>query len=198
MDENEKSTQTARNNQTPPDPKPEEQKEPVATSDTSPSAEELAEFRKWKDSQKSEAEKTANAIAKAEKTRSEAEKQLAQLKAELDKTKLDYAVKTALQGANAIDSDYLMFKLREGGEPLELDENGNIKGIDEKLTTLRTVYPAMFGQGGKDGYQILGDNKLPQSNHDSGMSKADLLKKPYAERAKFYAENPDAYKEIMK
>ena len=38
-------------------------------------------------------------------------------------------------GAKATDIDYMAFKLRESGE-LELDEKGNIKGIDDKLAIL--------------------------------------------------------------
>lgn len=46
-------------------------KEPQKTAekDDIPSSEELAEFRKWQESQKSEAEKQAEAIGKAEKAR---------------------------------------------------------------------------------------------------------------------------------
>lgn len=75
MNENEKNTQTAENNQTPPadEQKQTEQKAEkpaeVQKADNSPSDEELAEFHKWKESQQSEAEKQAAAIAKAEKAR---------------------------------------------------------------------------------------------------------------------------------
>ncbi len=70
MNENEKNTQTAENNQTPPaDEQKAEKPVEVQKSDNSPSDEELAEFQKWKELQQSEAEKTAAAIAKAEKAR---------------------------------------------------------------------------------------------------------------------------------
>lgn len=50
---------------------------PVNSADDAPSAEELAEFRKWQESQKSDAEKQAAAIGKAEKAKLAAEERAA-------------------------------------------------------------------------------------------------------------------------
>ena len=60
------------------------------------------------------------------------ESTIATLQAELKQTQMDAAIKVALLGAKATDVDYMTFKLKEKGE-LELDEQGNIKGIDDKL-----------------------------------------------------------------
>lgn len=68
----EPNTNTSAKAETTPEPKPEPKTEPVKASDA-PSAEELAEFRKWQESQKSDAEKNAAAISKAEKAREAAE-----------------------------------------------------------------------------------------------------------------------------
>ena len=65
----------------------------------------------------------------------EYQKQAEEAKAKLAAAQLDNAVKVALMGAKATDIDYMAFKLRESGE-LELDEKGNIKGIDDKLAIL--------------------------------------------------------------
>lgn len=54
---------------------------PKAKAEESPSAEELAEFRKWQESQKSDAEKHAAAISKAEKAKLAAEQKAADFEA---------------------------------------------------------------------------------------------------------------------
>lgn len=86
MNEEEKNTQTneqaktesADTSKVVSDSKPEKQPIPktevkTETAPDTPSAEELAEFRKWQESQKSEAEKQALALAKADKARLAAE-----------------------------------------------------------------------------------------------------------------------------
>ena len=87
------------------------------------------------------------------------ETQVAQLQAELDKAKLDNAIQLALLDAKAVDPDYLAYKLREKYKPeeLTLDENGKVKGMDDKLAGLKTQFPAQFEASGQK--KIL-ENKL--------------------------------------
>lgn len=87
------------------------------------------------------------------------ERQVAQLQAELDKAKLDNAIQLALRDAKAVDPDYLAYKLREKYKPeeLTLDENGKVKGMDDKLAGLKTQFPAQFEASGQK--KIL-ENKL--------------------------------------
>lgn len=126
----------------------------------------------------------------------------AKLQQELQDTKLKSAIKVALLSEKAVDVDYLTFKLNEKlnekGEHLELDENDNIKGWEERLSGLKMQFPAMFETKGKDSYQVLGDNRLPGSEGSNVLTKSDLLKKPYAERARIAQENPEAYNAAMK
>ena len=116
------------------------------------------------------------------------ETQVADLQAELQETKIKSAIKVALLSEKAVDVDYLTYKLneklKEKGEALELDENDNIKGWDDKLSGLKTQFPTMFEAAGKDGYQVLGDNKLPEGDK-RGTEPKNLAE---ALRAKF--ENP--------
>lgn len=124
----------------------------------------------------------------------EYEAQVAQLQAELEQTKLDAAIKVELLSSKAIDVDYMTFKLKEKGE-LALDENGKIKGWDDKIAALKTQFPTQFeGAGGKK-YE---EHRLPddQGGGDT-ITKESLLKKPYAERMKIFNENPEAYKNAM-
>jgi len=116
------------------------------------------------------------------------------LEAELQKTKLDNAIKVALLTAKVTDVDYLTYKLMEKGE-LELDEKGNIKGIDDKIAGLKTQYPNFFEGSATKVYE---DGKLPGGEGGQGtITKAELLKKTYAERMKIFSENPEGYKAAM-
>ena len=128
---------------------------------------------------------------------SEYEEQVVDLRKQLEETKLKSAVKVALMSENAVDVDYLTFKLNESGEAIELDENGNIKGWQDKISNLKTKFPKMFESGDSGGYKILGDNRLPNGGGETVLTRNDILKKPYAERAALYSENPDAYNEAM-
>ena len=126
------------------------------------------------------------------------ETQVAQLQAELEKTKIENAIQLALRDAKAVDPDYLAFKLREkySADELKLDENGKIKGMDDKLAGLKTQFPAQFeGSGSK---KVI-ENKLPddQGGGDS-VTKDDFAKMSYQERLKLFNENPDTYAELTK
>lgn len=126
------------------------------------------------------------------------ETQVQQLQAELEKTKLENAIQLALRDAKAVDPDYLAFKLREkySADELTLDENGKIKGMDDKLAGLKTQFPAQFeGSGSK---KVI-ENKLPdeQGGGDS-VTKDDFAKMSYQERLKLFNENPDTYAELTK
>lgn len=127
------------------------------------------------------------------------ESQVSELQQQLQETKIKAALKVALLSEKALDIDYLTFKtnekLKEQGKNLELDENENIKGWNDLLSGLKTQFPAQFeaSQGGK-----IDPNPLPNREHGNGMTRSELLRKPYNERAAFAAENPEAYKEIMK
>ena len=126
------------------------------------------------------------------------ETQVQQLQAELEKTKLENAIQLALRDAKAVDPDYLAFKLREmyNADELTLDENGKVKGMDDKLAGLKTQFPAQFeGSGSK---KVI-ENKLPDE-HGGGdsVTKDDFAKMSYQERLKLFNENPDTYAELTK
>jgi len=123
------------------------------------------------------------------------EQQVAQLQAELEQTKLESAIKVELLAAKAMDVDYLTFKLKEKGE-LALDEQGKIKGWDDKLAGLKTQFPTQFENEGK---KNIIENKLPNNDGDPGaITKEAFAKMGYQDRLKVYQENPEAYKELTK
>lgn len=122
------------------------------------------------------------------------ETQVQQLQAELEQTKIDAAIKVELLASKALDVDYLTFKLKNKGEALTLDENGKIKGWDDKIAALKTQFPTQFEGTGK---KNVVENKLPNGDEETTMTKNDILKKPYAERAKIFEENPEAFRAAM-
>ena len=123
----------------------------------------------------------------------EYEGKITNLEAELQQTKIENAIQLVIRDEKGLDADYLTFKLKEMGE-ISLDENGKINGIDEKISTLKTQFPAQFEQGTKN----VIPNKLPTNETPSGYTKSDILKMPYNERARLLEDNPDAYNAAMK
>ena len=124
------------------------------------------------------------------------EGRMAQLQAENEQIRLDSAIKIELLSSKALDVDYLTFKLKEKGE-LALDENGKIKGWDDKLAALKTQFPTQFEGKSSNRYE---ERRLPDqsgSGGDDGITRESLLKKPYAERMRIFNENPEAYKNAM-
>ena len=126
---------------------------------------------------------------------SDYEGQMAQLQAELEQTKLDAAIKVELLSSKALDVDYLTFKLKEKGE-LSLDENGKIKGWDDKIAGLKTQFPTQFEASTNKKYE---EHKLPdQSGGGDGITKESFAKMGYQDRLKLFNENPEAYAEMTK
>jgi hypothetical protein len=122
------------------------------------------------------------------------ENRIHQLEAELQTAKLEAEIKVGLLAEKVVDVDYVTFKLKEKGE-LALDENGKIKGWEDKVAALKTQLPNQFETSSKKEYV---EKKLPDHQQEGGgMTKGDFLRKSYAERAAFAAENPDAYKSII-
>jgi seryl-tRNA synthetase len=123
------------------------------------------------------------------------EAQIAQLNEQLKQTQMDAAIQVALLGAKATDVDYMTFRLREKGD-LELDEQGHIKNIDDKLAGLKTQFPAFF-ESAADQRELQPHKLAEHKLEESGMTKSEFLRKPYAERVAFANEHPEAYNNIM-
>ena len=102
------------------------------------------------------------------------------VQAELAKTRLDNAIQLALRDAKAVDPDYLAYKLREKYKPeeLALDENGKVKGMDEKLSGLKTQFPNQFETPGTK--KII-ENKLEDGEQGEAepQNLEDALKLAY-------------------
>lgn len=114
------------------------------------------------------------------------ETQVATLQKELDNTRLESAIKVALMDAKTDDVGYMAFKLKEGGS-LELDDNGNIKGIDEKISNLKTQFPSHFDSGNNPGPREIDPKPLPDGEHNNDVQPknlADALRMQYEDNEK--------------
>lgn len=160
------------------------------------------------DSQKAELETANNLIAELKKgTKGNEdlqakitgyETQVEQLQTQLAETKLKAAIKVALLSEKAMDIDYLTFKLesklKDENRTLELDENDGIKGWNDILSGLKVQFPNQFEGSGSKNIQ---EHKLESGDDSHAITKEQILKMPYQERARFYTENQDGYKETM-
>lgn len=119
--------------------------------------------------QLAEAQALIENLQKSTQGQEEAQKQIAEYKqqnekltAELAQAKLDAEIRVGLLSAKAKDVDYLAFKLREKGE-IELDENGKIKGWEDKVAALKTQHPMQFEAAAEKKYE---ENKLPKGDEN--------------------------------
>lgn len=123
----------------------------------------------------------------------EYETKVAELQKELNDEKLASAIKVGLLSEKATDIDYLTFKLKEAGE-LELDEKGEVKGLKDKMDDLKKRFPNQFESSNQTKIE---PNKLKNGKEDIALTKAEILKKSYSERAELYQKDPEGYKQIM-
>lgn len=90
-----------------------------------------------------------------------------------DQTK-KYTVENALKDVGGIDVDYLKYKLGD----VELNKDGSIKDLDNKLKALKESHPTFFTKDeetndGKKGFRVL-DNGL-EDGHDKKLTKEQIL-----------------------
>lgn len=93
---------------------------------------------------------------------------------ELKKAEKESALKIELlsAGAKADDIDYLLFKLGNDNDfKAELDENGKLKGIDEKMKNLKTIYPNQFEA---ETSKKIDENNLPGGKTDDTSEPTTL------------------------
>ena len=125
----------------------------------------------------------------------EYESQVAQLQQQLEQTKLEAEIKVELLAAKALDVDYMTFKVKEKGE-LALDENGKIKGWEDKIAALKTQFPAQFETTSTKHYQ---EHRLPEGDPgDKPVTKEEFNKMGYNSRVELKRNNPEQYSQLMK
>lgn len=128
------------------------------------------------------------------------ETQVADLQKQLQDSKVNSALKVALLSEKVLDVPYMTFKieesLKEQGKSLELDENENIKGLDDVIKTLKTQFPTQF-ETGKNAKKVLDGGKLPNTNAEpQSVTKEQFDKMGYNARVKLRSEYPDLYEKL--
>lgn len=110
----------------------------------------------------------------------EYEGQVAELQKELEQTKIESALKVALSNAKVTDVDYVAFKVKEKNKELKLDEDGNIKGIDDTLKEIKTTYPNFFETEKKKEIEV---NELGKGNQNEAepTSLVEALSQKYTQ-----------------
>ena len=123
------------------------------------------------------------------------ESQISQLHEQLKQTQIESAIQVALLGAKATDVDYMTFRLKEKGD-LELDDQGKIKGIDDKLAGLKTQFPAFFESAADQ--RELQPHKLPEQTEFSSktITKEEFKKMGYDSRVKLKESDPELYAQM--
>ena len=123
---------------------------------------------------------------------------MAQLEAENAQIRIDSAINVGLlaAGVKPEDVDYVTFKLKAKGE-IELDDQGNIKGWDDKVAGLKTQFPANFVSAGGKKYE---EHRLPDGgqNPTETITKEQFNKMGYASRVELKRNNPEQYDQLMK
>lgn len=108
------------------------------------------------------------------------EAQVKQLQDQLVQTQIDSGLKIAFMEAGGTDIDFLIWKAKNdnGGKPLEIGEDGKIKGVDDLISGLKTSAPNHFKKAG--GVKVE-ENPLPSGNErkEAPQTLADALRMQY-------------------
>ena len=126
-----------------------------------------------------------------------AQTEIANLKAQLAKAQVEGEARVALLAAGAKPEDigYLMYTLQEN-ETLEQDDKGKVKGLDDRITALKTNKPGNFIGGSKKQYQ---EHKLEKEDPPAAtMTREDFNKMGYTGKVKLRQENPELYDQLTK
>ena len=152
--------------------------------------------------QLTEAQALIENLQKSTKGQEAAQQQIADYKAqaeklaaELEQTKIESEIKVGLLSEKALDVDYLTFKLKEKGE-LALDDNGKIKGWEDKVAALKTQLPNQFESAGTK--KVI-EYQLPEGEKPgASITKEEFNKMGYNSRVALRKENPEQYDQLMK
>lgn len=117
---------------------------------------------------------------------------------ELQEAKTESALKIGLlsAGAKATDIDYLIYKMNHDSDwKPELGEDGQVKGLDDKLKGMKTQFPNQFESSTQ---KKIEEKKLEKHKEDvPTVTKEDFKKMGYASRVKLKEENPELYTTLV-
>ena len=152
-----------------------------------------------------ESQKLIADLQSATKGQEDVQKQIADYQAqiakkdeELNQARTESALKIGLlsAGAKATDIDYLIYKMNHDSDwKPELDDNGEVKGLDDKLKGLKTQFPTQFEASST---KKIDEKKLDKPEKKDTMTKDEFKKMGYQAKLKLFNENPELYNELSK
>lgn len=108
---------------------------------------------------------------------SEYEQKVAEYEQKIKQQKIDHDIEVTLLGekANKTDLDYLIYRLKNDNK-IEVDEDGKIKGLDNKIKELKEKHPNQFEINSNE--KIFKTNELPEGEEvkKEPQSLAEALK----------------------
>lgn len=119
-----------------------------------------------------------------------------QLKQEAVQARTESALKIGLlsAGAKADDIDYLLFKMNHDTDwKPELGEDGQVKGLQEKLKGLKTQYPSNFESKSE---KKIEEKKLDHPDQKDSVTADDFKKMGYQQKAELYNTDPELYSKL--
>ena len=143
-----------------------------------------------------ELQKTTQGQEDVQKQITEYKQTIQKLQEEAQEAKTESALKIGLlsAGAKAGDIDYLIFKMSHDSDwKPELGDDGQVKGLDDKVKGLKTQYPNQFETSKQKKVE---EKKLEKPDDDSKVSKEDFARMGYQAKLKLFNENPDLYKQL--
>lgn len=126
----------------------------------------------------------------------EYEQTIQKLQEEAVQAKTESALKIGLlsAGAKSSDIDYLLFKMEHDGDwKPELGEDGQIKGLDDKVKGLKTQFPSQFESSSS---KKIDEKKLEKSDNKDKISAEEFKKMGYQAKNKLFNEDPDLYRKL--
>lgn len=119
-----------------------------------------------------------------------------QLKQEAIQARTESALKIGLlsAGAKADDIDYLLFKMNHDTDwKPELGEDGQVKGLQDKLKGLKTQYPSNFESKTE---KKIEEKKLDHPDQKDSVTADDFKKMGYQQKAELYNTDPELYSKL--
>lgn len=162
-------------------------------------------YEKLKTDRDAESQKLIAELQKATKGQEDVQTKITEYEAtiqkqqeELAEAKTESALKIGLlsAGAKATDIDYLIYKMNHDSDwKPELGEDGQVKGLDDKVKGLKTQFPSQFESTST---KKIEEKKLEKHEEDvPTVTKEDFKKMGYASRVKLKEENPELYTTLV-
>lgn len=107
------------------------------------------------------------------------EGQIQTLQQQLVQTQIDSSLKIAFLEAGGADIDYLMFKAKNGEKPLELGDDGKVKGLDTIVETFKATLPNQFKQSNPGGLRVDATPLPTGKGEEEPETLADALRMQY-------------------